>query len=316
MRTTLTLLAFVPALHGCGGGGSPAAPPIAAPAPTPAPAPAPTPTPTPVPTAAVDPGGARLGGLAVPGSLTVHFICSPAPRTFAADGRLVSLANASRIDLFRDEQIVTVSADYTYAYDINGFGGPTFTAADRKGGRAFEIFATRSGGDGTELQLNEIQPLNEAVYGLTTFYDPCFFAGAPSAAPTFPGITTSRFAGYVDGLHQTATDTDRLFGSTAAMDYDAGRGSYTLTLTLASVEDAFAEAAGQSQTRLATATATIVYAPANRGFESTGISAPGGFTGSIVGHLAGPRRNVVVFTFEMVNPAGERIWGVVATEPS
>ena len=312
MRHLTLCLAVLPLLQSCGGGSSaPGGAPVQAPAPSPAPPPAPIPTPTPAPTLAADPGGVRLGGLAVPGTLAALLICSDAEATLDR-GKVVGIGATER--LFRDELAIEVDRSFVYSYDINGFGGPTFGASTRLGGEAYETFVVGSPGLEAELQLDKTSGLDFATLGLTHYYNLCFLAAAPLNTGPPPSFGQRSYDGFADGLHQAGGDADRLYGSTVTLLYQESTQTYAVAMTIRTVEDAFAEPAGQTQTDIGRLGATLTLDLRTGQFASAPITGPAGFTGTITGRVGGIAHAAALLTFEMSNPAGERIWGVIATD--
>lgn len=319
MKTGLVGVAVVAAfaVSGCGGGSSGSAGGTTgtvtpAPGPAPSPAPTPAPTPTPVPTPANPPGGEKLAGVTVPGTLETIQVCAIAPRTVSA-GKVTSIDRITKT--YIDATPISVSAQYSYAYDINGFGGPTFGPSSRVGGTAFEVFAIGTTPDNAaELQFAKLAPLTKTTLGLTTYYDLCFFAGGPFTSTPGGRMALARYAGFVDGITQTnAGVTTRLYGSTATLTRNTSTGAYDLVLDLKSVANAFAEPAGQAQVAVGQVTASLTYGT-TLGFTSATIMAPGGYTGTISGLTTGALFEGALLRFDLVNPAGDRILGVIAAD--
>ena len=288
----------------CGGGGSGASGSgAAAPAPNPAPAPAPTPPPSPAPAPSVDPGGAQIGGISVPGDLEGRAICSSGAVT-RSNGRVTDVEPGPLSGEFLH---IYVDSDFSYWPEI-AFPSHVFRTANRLGGQAFEVFS-----DGTdELQLSKaLTRLDFATYGLFTPTNLCFYALAMrSNATTAPGQVA--YTGFVDGLNESGGDEDRLYGSTARLDFDGATKTYRLEIELRSVEYAFAEPAGQSQLPIGKAQAQLTLE--NGKFREAVLTGPAGYTGKVSGTLGGRLFLAGLFTFELTHPDGSRIWGVIATD--
>ena len=296
-------------LAGCGGGGSSGSgSPAVTLGPSPAPTSSPAPSPTPSPTPPGDSGGGLLGGGIPPVDLEGPAICSSAPVT-RAGGRVadVSLGTLTVVPFH-----IFTTDGRSYETEFNGFGGPVYAASARITGQAFEIFVSAS----DEFQLiKRPAPLEFATLGLATGSpDLCFYAAAPRTTLPPPSAGQTSYTGLVDGLHQAGGDNDRLFGSSAQLTFQASSASYSVSLTLRSVENAFAEPAGQSLAQVGAFGATLRLDAATRTFAPATIAGPNGFTGTIRGQIGGRSNNAALLTFEMTNPAGERIWGVIAAD--
>lgn len=295
MRNRLIRIAALALLAGCGGGDG-------GPAPTGGGA---TSSPTPTPTTGVipDPGGAKLGGLVIPGSLSGLAVCTQVPPS-RADGRVVDVSNG---DLNTANLSINVDTNFTYAIDMGGFGGPTFKSSDRRGGLDFEVFTA----DGEELQITKTSTTS-STFGLFTNVGLCFFA----AAPFFPstGAINARhyYGGFTDGLTQIAGDNDRLYASLGEMYFDPATSRYNLTIYLRSVENPFAEMRGQPSTSLGRATASLTLT--GRTFEDATISGPLGLPGTVSGKIGGENDQAALLTFRMKNAAGDQIWGVFSAD--
>lgn len=296
---TLSLLAS------CGGGGGGSAPPPTGSDPTPTPSPSSSPTPT--PTVAQDPGGAKLGGLVIPGFMSLVSVCSTEDVS-QSDGRVIDVGNGPLV--FGVPNLM-VSADYTYDLEPAGFGGPRFTLGDRRGGQAFEVFVSTLDGLSSELQIAK-QATSFGTHGLFYYSELCFYAATPSFQPSGPPNLQNAYGGYVDGLLQANGDDDRLAGLRATLVRQSGSSRYELSINLVTVEDAFAEPATQTQEFFGEATAVIDLT--GRRIESVPLAAPGGFAGSVSGVIGGENDQAVLLTFSLTNAAGDRIWGVVSTD--
>lgn len=314
-RNTVMATAMAALLAACGGdspasgGGRAVIAPTPTPAPSPAPAPAPSPTPT--PGIAFDPGGANIAGMSIPGQLEAVTICSDGAARFDGQGKVNGVGPTSR--LFRADLAIEVDASFVYSYDINGFGGPTFGSATRKGGTAFEVFVIGPGTD-SELQISRTRTLEFATLGFTQFYQPCYFAAAPPATVARPQTGSRSYDGLIDGLHQASGDADRLYGGSATLTFQPASGAYSVSLTLRTIEDAFGEPDGQAQSLVGSAGAVLRLDPATGTFASAALTGPDGFTGSITGRLGGSFHAAALLTFELSNAAGDRIWGVIAAD--
>lgn len=247
----------------------------------------------------------------LPGQLAGEVICSAGTVT-RANGRLANFVDSAPGGVLGDNSLqIDIGPAYTYALDFNGFGGPAFESASRVGGGAFEVFL--SGGE--ELQIAKpLTRLEFTTYGLATYDAPCFFAvGAAQPPGQVPqGALRSYSVGFGDGLHRAGGgDLDRLYGTTASMELSAS-GAYSLVIDFASIEDPFAEPGGQAVRPLARVSVALTLDKAS--FKTAPIAGPNGMTGEIRGARVGASFGGAVFVFDLVNPAGERIWGVLALD--
>ena len=309
MRKSALAMGFLAiALTGCGGGessgGSDAQPlPLTT-------APTPTPTPTATPSLAADPGGAMLANATLPGELRGVTICSGGQVT-RANGQITSFVDTTPDGPLRDDSLrIEITADYEYKTDFNGFGGSMYPSASRIGGRAFEVFIAANGDD--ELQIAKaLTPLVFTTYGLASYDTPCFFAVGRAESGQPQTLQRHYSTGFGDGLVGSGSDHDRLYGTRAVLTQTGGQ-AYTLTIEFAAVADAFAEPDGQSVRPIGRATAGLTLA--GTVFGAAPITAPGGFSGEISGLRSGVNFGGAIFVFDLRNPAGDRLWGVLALD--
>lgn len=213
----------------------------------------------------------------------------------------------------------------SYVLDVNGFGGPAFSPADKRASPtvAFDRFINPQGSEFYITKSNSVSGSRTfATHGLDNSSALCFFAvGLPSAP--LPTAGSGEYLVVVDGIARMGSENLRLLpsfsGSSLTVNFQTG--TATLKLAISGRPNAFEEFANQPATSITTATASLNLQAGGPGFAEAGLIGSNGFAGAVRGTLVGNAQNTsgkggsgAVFTFELRNAAGEVIFGVATAE--
>nr|WP_314444630.1 hypothetical protein [uncultured Sphingomonas sp.] len=249
--------------------------------------------------------------------------CAVDPVQRDAAGHATGLAALTGAKIDNSLSLLFRDAD-SYSLDVNGFGGSSFTSADKRTSPtlAFDYFLKPGDDEFYLARTNGVSGTRTfATHGLYTASGFCFFAIGLPASP-LPTSGTGTYGIIVDGLAQIGGQNLRLLpsytGSSLTVDYQTGKA--TLTLALGGKTNAFEEFADKPVTAITTVTASLQRIQGSAAFGRADISG-GAFTGKVEGQLVGNSANVsgfggpgAVFTFELRSAAGEVIFGVVTAE--
>lgn len=303
-------LAMMLALSSCGdeGGGAVAEAPST---------PTPTPPSVPPPSPPSETELAALGGTRIGSSVQTLLSCSPSPLVRNSDGLLTGLVSTMPIPRAHENAMwLHYNAANTFAADVNGFGGATFTPEMLLAPSSTAVRFLDSNDNQLEIILAEIFPAESTTLGLLADTNLCFFAGG-SAPAEVPASGSRSYRAFAEGLVQRADGTTRrLLGSIGNLEIDFASHAATITMDLQSVTDPvsgpFGNVRGQPSDPLIHMTATLVQQP--HSLTPASITSDNGFTGSIAGAFTG--NTGVVFNFAMQNADGDVIWGVIAADSS
>lgn len=294
----LSVLPVALAIASCGGGGGTSPTPSATVTPTPSPSPTPSPTPTPSPSSTGT--VANFAGAQVGSQLQVRRACSSAPVLYV-NGAISGLQSIGTVTLGATETAMFQAG----TLDQISIFGETFNRSSR-GDENFTLFESLS--DFTVAFVNTTaSPPPSATFGYTDRTSLCFFAAG--LTPSSPAIQAG-YDGRVDGLYQTPSGTQRLFASTADATVNVSTGTGTLKLQLAGYPGSFPDFKAQTPTAIGTVTANLAINSSQVTVSS--ISGPSGFTGTLVGQLAGSDGMILVF--ELHDGSGSVLWGAAALD--
>ena len=297
------------ALSSCGGGSSAGSgnSVAVAPAPTPSPTPTPTPTPTPSSTLTQRLGSGPLLEVLRDGDVIGGPLVCADGGVYATqpDGtiRLASITGQLQSNFDNSLNIRSRGTDH-YSFDINGFGGSTFTPTDKRESGARLLTEFRKSDD----QLQIANPLSFATLGFlangnTGF---CFFAAGPSLrAPDNTRLTLA--SGLIDGIARISDTTYRLYASPLTATWNAAERSADVEVMLEGRDPAFGAldsttpiALGLLRLRTAGGIPSItLQSAAVEGFFDCTYFVSGGGLGC---------------TFDLKTAAGDRIVGALAAD--
>ena len=316
-------LSVIATLPGCGGGssGSGSSPIAVAPAPSPSLTPTPAPTPTPTPAAI------RVGGASPGQSLIGNEACARDAVTRDSQGHVTALPSLSGAKIDNSLRLTYRDID-SYALDINGFGGSSFTPADKRSPPTRSLFHQFLNTTQGEFLIARDGSFENGVFttmGLDNSTGLCFFAvGLPIDA--LPTDAVAIYNGWIDGVGQIAGQTTRLLSSSGSVRLNTQNRLATVELFLDGLGgnpfgDPFGDIGSQFSQEITVATAVLQLLP-NGAFSLAALTARNGFTGTITGTLVsraagnglGGGGAGSVFTFELRNAQGDVLFGAFAAE--
>jgi hypothetical protein len=298
---------------GCGGEGQGSGTATVAVVAVPSPAPSPTPAPTPSPTATAT--VPRFLG-ALPGTQLVGVMaCARDQAIYDGQRRLTGLQSLTAAKIDNSLQLTYRGPD-SYAFDVNGFGGPSFGPADTRpsSNRAYDQFVSSVQGE------MFIEPLMTfTALGLETGAGLCFFA-VGDRADGLPEVRDEEHFVAADGLAGEGGTLLRLYGSQGQMRVAIDAREVSFDLRLSGRGDPFGDFTARPQREITRLTSTLKY-DGNGAIRPTTVQTGNGYTGTISGVFTTRRAYAVggggggaVFTFELRNQKGELIFGAISTE--
>lgn len=320
-------LSVIATLPGCGGGSSGSGTSPIAVAPAPSPSSTPTPTPTPAPTPSPTPAAIRVGGASPGQSLFGNVACARDTVTRDSQGHVTALPSLSGATINNSLELAYRDVD-SYALDINGFGGSSFTPADKRNPPSRSLFHQFLNPTQGEFLIARDGSFENGVFttmGLDNSQGLCFFAvGLPIDA--LPTDAVAIYNGWIDGVGQIAGQTARLLSSSGRVRLNTQTRLATVELFLDRLDgdpfgDQFGNIGNQFSEEITVATAVLQLLP-NGLFSLSALTAGNGWTGTITGTLVsraadnsfGGGGAGAVFTFELRNAQGNVLFGAFAAE--
>lgn len=242
----------------------------------------------------------NLAGVAANGTLQFRRACTSSPIDYNTFGEPAGIRSIGTITLSAPENgLYLVGPERVAAF------GDTFYRPSSMG-KQYTVFGSLS--DFLLAFANttaSTQPA--ATFGFTDRTALCFHAaGIPPASDALQAA----YSGRADGVLQTATGTQRLFGSKATLDMSTGARTGNLRIELSGYSGAFPAFDGQTPGTIGNLSAALAFS--GNQIAASNVAGPGTFTGSMSGQLVGTHG--VILVFELKDAAGSILWGSAALD--